>query len=110
MRDNNVNPNPGPHPDYKRLGFRVPAIAMGPFAPAKQIETAGPYEHASILRMIEWRWGLEPMSDRDRYAKNLAEVLDFSKRRAASRHRRPDTADHDPTARRCRRPLTALEH
>jgi len=32
---------PGPHPNLKRLGFRVPAIAMGPFAPRK-IETAGP--------------------------------------------------------------------
>ena len=78
--DDNVNPNPGPHPDYKRLGFRVPAIAMGPYAP-KKIETAGPYEHCSILRMIEWRWGLEPMSARDANAKNFAEALDFTKKR-----------------------------
>ena len=40
VADDNVNPNPGPHPDYTRLGFRVPAIAMGPFAP-KKIESAG---------------------------------------------------------------------
>jgi phospholipase C len=73
---------PGPHPDLKRLGFRVPAIAMGPFAPRK-IEKAGPYEHCSILKMIEWRWGLEPMTMRDRTAKNLAEALDFTTRRAA---------------------------
>ena len=79
-RDNNVNPNPGPHPDYDRLGFRVPAIAMGPFAQQK-VETAGPYEHCSILRMIEWRWGLEPMTARDANARNLAEALDFTKRR-----------------------------
>ena len=62
--DDNVNPNPGPHPDYTRLGFRVPAIAMGPFAP-KKVETAGPYEHCSILAMIEWRFGLRPLSQRD---------------------------------------------
>jgi phospholipase C len=80
--DNNVNPNPGPHPDYSRLGFRVPAIAMGPFAP-KKFETAGPYEHCSILRMIEWRWGLQPMTMRDAKAKNLAEALDFTSRREA---------------------------
>jgi phospholipase C len=80
--DNNVNPNPGPHPDYSRLGFRVPAIAMGPFAP-KKFETAGPYEHCSILRMIEWRWGLQPMTMRDAKAKNLAEALDFTTRREA---------------------------
>jgi phospholipase C len=82
VRDDNVNPNPGPHPDYKQLGFRVPAMAISPFAP-KKIETAGPYEHSSVLRMIEWRWGLEPMHDRDRYAKNLADALDFSLHRDA---------------------------
>lgn len=82
VKDDNVNPNPGSHPDYRRLGFRVPCIALGPFAP-KKIETSGPYEHCSILRMIEWRWGLEPMSARDANAKNLAEALDFGTRRAA---------------------------
>lgn len=78
--DSNVNTKPGPHPAYDRLGFRVPCIAMGPFAP-RRIETAGPYEHCSILRMIEWRWGLQPMSARDANARNLAEALDFSARR-----------------------------
>ena len=80
--DDNVNPNPGPHPNYKQLGFRVPAIALGPYAPQK-IETDGPYEHCSILKMIEWRWGLEPMTARDASAKNFAEALDFTKKREA---------------------------
>ncbi len=80
--DNNVNPNSGPHPDYGRLGFRVPAIAMGPFAP-RQIESAGPYEHCSVLRMIEWRWGLAPMTGRDASARNLAAALDFTTTRPA---------------------------
>jgi phospholipase C len=79
-RDDTVQTGPGPFPDLKRLGFRVPAIAMGPFAPRK-IESAGPYEHCSILRMIEWRFGLDPMRMRDRYAKNLADALDFKARR-----------------------------
>jgi phospholipase C len=81
-RDDTKLAGPGPHPDLKRLGFRVPAIAMGPFAPRK-IDKAGPYEHSSILKMIEWRWGLEPMTMRDLYAKNLAEALDFTTRRKA---------------------------
>jgi phospholipase C len=81
VRDDNVNPNPGPHPNYNQLGFRVPCVVMGPFAPAR-VERAGPYEHCSILRMIEWRWELQPMHARDRYAKNLANALDFSSRRA----------------------------
>ena len=80
--DDTVQSGKGPFPDLKRLGFRVPAIAMGPFAPCK-IEKSGPYEHCSVLRMIEWRWGLEPMRVRDRTARNLADALDFSRRRAA---------------------------
>ncbi|MDQ6697663.1 MAG: twin-arginine translocation signal domain-containing protein [Actinomycetota bacterium] len=82
VKDDNVNPNVAPHPDYRKLGFRVPCIAMGPFAP-KKIETAGPYEHCSILKMIEWRWHLEPMTARDANAKNLADALDFSIHRKA---------------------------
>jgi phospholipase C len=79
--DTLLPPDPeGRRPNLKRLGFRVPAIAMGPFAPRK-IEQAGPYEHCSILKMIEWRWGLRPMTLRDRFAKNFAEALDFSTRR-----------------------------
>jgi len=81
-QDDTVQVGPGPFPDLKRLGFRVPAIAMGPFAPRK-IETAGPYEHCSVLKLIEWRWGLEPMRLRDRSAKNLADALDFKMRRDA---------------------------
>jgi phospholipase C len=70
----------GERPNLKRLGFRVPAIAMGPFAP-QRIEHAGPYEHCSILKMITWRWRLAPLTVRDRTARNFARALDFSSRR-----------------------------
>jgi phospholipase C len=80
--DETVLPGDGPQPDLTQLGFRVPAIAMGPFAP-QRIETAGPYEHCSILRMVEWRWGLEPMTVRDANARNLAEALDLTTTRDA---------------------------
>lgn len=81
VRDNNVNPNPGPHPDYSQLGFRVPAMVVSPFSRTRVVHT-GPYEHCSVLRMIEWRFGLEPLTERDRYARNIAETLDFSQTRA----------------------------
>ena len=69
-------------PDFGRLGFRVPCILGGPFAPAG-VAHSGPHEHCSILRMIEWRWGLRPMRARDRHARNLAEALDLSTRTKA---------------------------
>jgi phospholipase C len=70
-----------PAPDFTRLGFRVPCIIGGPFAPARIVHD-GPFEHCSILKMIEARWHLEPMRARDRGSRNLADALDFSARRA----------------------------
>ena len=38
-------------------------------------------DHTSTLRMIEWRWNLQPLTVRDAMANNLALVLDFSANR-----------------------------
>jgi phospholipase C len=60
-------------------GFRVPCLLISPFARRRTI--AKPvYDHTSILKMISWRWGTPPLTPRDRYARNIAEVLDFSRR------------------------------
>jgi len=39
----------------------------------------GVYDHTSVLKMIEWRWNLRPLTIRDATANNLAEVLDFTR-------------------------------
>jgi phospholipase C len=69
-------------PEYQQRGFRIPCVIVSPFARRGRIDH-GLYDHTSILRLIEWRWGLEPMSTRDAEASNLANALDFSKRRLA---------------------------
>ena len=35
-------------------------------------------DHTSVLKLIEWRWSLTPLTVRDANANNLADVLDFS--------------------------------
>ena len=81
VQDDTVLPADIEHkPDLTILGGRVPAITISPFAPA-QVDHSGPYEHCSVLKMMEWRWGLEPMTLRDRTANNLAATLDFTTRR-----------------------------
>ena len=60
-----------------RLGFRVPCVVISPFAKRSFI-AHGKYDHTSILKMIEWRFGLPPLTVRDQTANNLAEVLNFS--------------------------------
>jgi len=34
-------------------------------------------DHTSVLKLIEWRWGLPPLTVRDATANNLAYALDF---------------------------------
>jgi phospholipase C len=59
-----------------RIGFRVPALVISPFARRRHISSKH-FDHTSILKMIEWRYGLEPLTVRDATANNLAHVLDY---------------------------------
>ena len=59
-------------------GFRVPALVVSPFASRGYVPHEL-YDHTSILKMIEWRWSLRPLTVRDATANNLAQVLDFSR-------------------------------
>jgi len=60
-----------------RRGFRVPALVISPWSPRGTV-SHGLYDHTSVLKMIEWRWSLRPLTVRDSSANNLAQVLDFS--------------------------------
>jgi phospholipase C len=77
---------PDVDPAFSLRGFRVPCLLVSPFA-ARGAIARGVYDHASVLKMIEWRWGLAPLSVRDANANNLAEALDF-------RHDRRDAPDY----------------
>jgi phospholipase C len=61
-------------PDYRQLGFRVPAIVVSNLA-HRRVVHHGPYEHTSTLALIESTFGLHPLTARDRHARNLGEVL-----------------------------------
>jgi len=61
--------------DHAQAGFRVPCIVLSPFARPGAIGH-NQYDHTSILKMVEWRFGLQPLTKRDAAARNLAEVLD----------------------------------
>ena len=61
-----------------RLGFRVPCLMVSPLA-RRGFVGHQQYDHTSILNMIEWRWGLDPLSIRDETANNLARALDFTR-------------------------------
>jgi phospholipase C len=68
-------------------GFRVPCIIASPFTRATSAQTAvshNLYDHTSVLKLIEWRWGLTPLAQRDASTSphdpgNLATALNFSR-------------------------------
>jgi phospholipase C len=66
------------------LGFRVPALLVSPLARRNHVSRRT-YEHTSILRMIESRWSLEPLTVRDATANDLSRELRPVGRRHAPR-------------------------
>ncbi len=80
-----VPPQVAPIPDADKTagnadglrGFRVPCILISPFARRAYVSHEV-FDHTSVLKMIEWRWQLDPLTVRDQTARNLAEALDFS--------------------------------
>lgn len=65
------------------LGFRVPTVIVSPFTcnsgllPLVSHEV---FDHTSVLKFIEWRWGLQPLTARDASSDigNLATAMNFA--------------------------------
>jgi len=80
-----VPPPVAPLPDGERSagntdglrGFRIPAILVSPFV-RRGFVSSRLYDHASVLKLIETRWGLAPLTVRDAQANNLGDELDLS--------------------------------
>jgi phospholipase C len=74
---------PGTAPDATpaagtgQRGFRVPSLVVSPRARRGHV-AHDTYDHTSVLKAIEWRFGLPALTPRDAGARNLAEVLDFA--------------------------------
>jgi phospholipase C len=70
------------------LGCRVPTLIVSPFArgnPAKPTINSLLYDHTSVLKLIEWRWNLVPLTARDASDEvaNLALALNFQSQDAS---------------------------
>jgi phospholipase C len=68
---------PPPQVDNYGYGFRVPCLVISPYAKAGFIDSAV-NDHTSILKFIESRFGLSPLSTRDAAANALSEAFDFT--------------------------------
>ena len=65
------------------LGFRLPVIVISPFSRnpgGAPLVNHTLFDHTSILKLIEWRWSLPPLTARDASPEigNLAAALSFT--------------------------------
>jgi phospholipase C len=58
-------------------GFRIPTILVSPFVKRKSVSSRV-YDHSSVLRMIETRWNLQPLTIRDQTANDLTAEIDLA--------------------------------
>ena len=63
--------------DFSRYGVRIPAVLVSPRIPAGTVFRAkkGVIDHTSVLKTIETRWNLKPLTARDKVAASLGDVL-----------------------------------
>jgi phospholipase C len=61
---------------YDRLGFRVPLIAVSPWAKRGYVSSVV-QDHTSVLRFVERKWNLGAMTRRDANANDMTDYFDF---------------------------------
>ena len=67
---------------FGQRGFRTPAVVVSPYARQHAISShlvpGATYDATSILRFIEERFNMAPLTVRDANARNVGELLDFT--------------------------------
>ena len=63
--------------------MRLPVVVASPYSagnPNSPLINSMVFDHTSVLKLIEWRWGLQPLTPRDASSdvNNLAYALDFN--------------------------------
>jgi phospholipase C len=70
------NLDAGPH-RYDRYGFRVPAVLVSPYA-RRDYVCSEVLDHTSVLKLVEQKWNLPPLTARDAAAASPLSALDLS--------------------------------
>jgi phospholipase C len=70
------NETEGPN-RYDRYGFRVPAVIVSPYARPDYV-CSETLDHTSVLKLVEEKWNLSPLTARDAAARTPLDALDLT--------------------------------
>lgn len=88
---------PGDPPDdFIRTGFRVPLIIVSPFSKVHYVSHT-PMDYTAVLKFVEERFNLPPLTARDAIQPSMDEFFDFTN----SPNLSPPTAASQPTSLIC---------
>jgi phospholipase C len=73
---NAANLDAGPR-EYDRYGFRVPAVLVSPYARPDHV-CGEVFDHTSVLKLVERKWNLPPLTARDAAAVAPFDALDLT--------------------------------
>jgi phospholipase C len=62
--------------DNQGLGFRVPLLVVSPLAKSGYVSHTV-LDHVSILRFIQWNWGLDSLNARNQASGDLNDLFTF---------------------------------
>lgn len=82
---------------FDQLGFRVPAVAAGPWVKQGYVSDVV-RDHTSALKHVQGMYGLEPLSDRNAWVPDLTDLIDLDR-----------LAANDPAPRAELAPITISE-
>jgi phospholipase C len=71
LKDIDADPQP-----YDTYGFRVPAVIVSPYAKPDYV-TSELFDHTSVLKLIQHKWNLPPLTARDAAATAPLDALDL---------------------------------
>jgi phospholipase C len=81
--------NRDPNEDFGQMGIRIPAVAVSPYVRRRHVSHSV-FGFESILKLIEYRFGLPPLNKRDRYAQNIGRSFDWTSKPRVNPPELPD--------------------
>jgi phospholipase C len=81
---------------FNQLGLRVPVIVVSPWTPAHLVSHVV-RDHTAVLKLIETRFSLPPLTARDAASDNMSEFFNF----ASPPYMTPPTVSAQPTSEAC---------